>query len=148
MSTYTQLLYHIIFSTMNRKCSLLEKRQEDLFKYIWGIIRNKKCHLYRINGMEDHIHIATDIRPAIALSDFVKDIKVASHDWIKREKIFPHFEAWQKGYATFTFSYRDKDGLINYIRDQKEHHKKTTYKEELKKLLVEWGVEFDEKYLL
>jgi REP element-mobilizing transposase RayT len=98
--------------------------------------------------MEDHIHIATDVRPAIALSDFVKDIKVASHDWIKREKIFPHFEAWQEGYAAFTFSFRDKDRLIDYVKNQKEHHRKTTYKEELKKLLVEWSVEFEEKYLL
>ncbi|MBC8175605.1 MAG: IS200/IS605 family transposase [Candidatus Marinimicrobia bacterium] len=148
MSTYTQILYHIVFSTRNRKRCLSELHCEDLYKYIWGVINNKDCHLYRINGIEDHIHFATSLRPSISLSDFVKDIKVSSSLWIKKEKIFPYFETWQEGYAAFTYSYRDRDILIDYIKNQSKHHRKTTFKEELRKLFVDLGVKFDERYLV
>ncbi len=76
MSTYTQLLYHIVFSTKNRERSLTSDKREDLYRYIWGLLKNKKCHLYRINGVDDHLHIATHLHPTIALSTIVKDIKL------------------------------------------------------------------------
>ncbi|MEQ9313501.1 MAG: transposase [Cytophagales bacterium] len=68
MSTYTQIIYQIVFSTKNRVPVLHKKGRPDLFKYIWGILKNKKCHLYQINGVEDHIHILTHIHPSVALS--------------------------------------------------------------------------------
>lgn len=67
MSTYTQVLYQIVFSTKHRTPSLIEENRERLFKDIWGILNNKNCHLYRINGVEDHLHIATHIHPSVAL---------------------------------------------------------------------------------
>ncbi len=81
----------MVFSTKNRERTLIQSGQENLYRYIWGILKNKKCHLYRINGIEDHIHIATHIHPSIALSDLVKDIKLAASDFIREEKIFPDF---------------------------------------------------------
>ena len=78
MSTYTQILYQIVFSTKNRKKCLIYENQSKLYKYIWGIIKNKKCHLYRIGGVENHIHIITHLHPSIALANFIKDIKIAS----------------------------------------------------------------------
>ena len=73
MSTYTQILYQIVFSTFNRDHTLVNPKRSELFKYIWGILRNKNCHLYRINGVADHVHIVTHIHPLIALSSLVKD---------------------------------------------------------------------------
>lgn len=75
MSTFTQILYHIVFSTKNRERTLSVEKRPDIFKYIWGVIQNKKSHPYWINGVEDHLHIATHIHPTIALAPLIKDIK-------------------------------------------------------------------------
>ena len=72
MGTYRQIFYQIVFGTKYRKPTIEKKHDEELYKYIWGIIKNKKCTLYRINGMEDHIHIMSDIHPSVCLSDYVK----------------------------------------------------------------------------
>lgn len=147
MSTYTQILYQIVFSTKSRKRTLLKENRAELFKYIWGILKNKKCHLYRINGVEDHLHIITHIHPSIALASLVKDIKLASSAYIKKNNLFPGFSGWQEGYAAFTYSIDAKDKLIEYVKNQEAHHKKKAFKEELIGLLLKHGVEFDEKYL-
>ena len=148
MSTYTQILYQIVYSTKNREQTISANKREDLYKYIWGVLKNKKCHLYRIGGISDHLHILTHIHPAISLASLVKDIKLASTDYIKNEKLFLYFSGWQEGYAAFTYAYKDKDVLIEYIKDQETHHHEKTFKEELIDLLTEHGIEFDEKYLL
>ena len=147
MSTYTQILYQLVFSTKSRKRVLIKKDRPRLFKYVWGILENKKCHLYRINGVEDHIHIVTHIHPMIAPAMLIKDIKNSATDFIKRERIFPHFTGWQDGYGAFTYSYKEKDRLIEYVKNQEEHHKIKTFREEYIELLKEHCIEFDEKYL-
>jgi len=148
MSTYTQILYQIIFSTTHRVPSLKAENRIELFKYIWGILKNKKCHLYQIGGVADHLHIITHIHPSTALADLVKDIKLASSEYIKSQKLFSEFNGWQDGYAAFTYSIDAKDSLINYVKNQEEHHKKVNFIDEYKSLLAEHKIEFDEKYLL
>jgi putative transposase len=148
MGSYRQIFYQIVFATKHREPTINEEYEQELFKYIWGIINNKKCHLYRINGMPDHIHIFSDLHPSICLSDYVKDIKVASSIWMKESSQFPNFKAWQDGYGAFTYSIQQKDIVIEYIKNQKEHHQKETFFDEYKRLLSEHGIEFDDKYLL
>jgi putative transposase len=148
MSTYTQICYHLVFSTKNRERTLSSKRREDLYRYIWGIIQNHESHLYRVGGTEDHIHILTTLHPRIALADLVKDIKVGSAHWIAESRVFPRFTHWQEGYAAFTASHAEKARLIEYIKRQPEHHKRISFQDELRNLLVEAGVEFDERYLI
>lgn len=147
MSTFRQIYYQIVFSTKHRKPVLSIKNEDELYKYIWGIVKNKNCKLYRINGMPDHIHLFTDLHPSVSLSSFVKDIKVSTNLWIKQSGLFPDFEEWQSGYGAFTYSEREKDMIINYIKNQKEHHKTESFEDEYKNLLKSHGVEFDEKYL-
>ena len=147
MSTYTQILYQIVFSTKHRKPALAKENRPELFKYIWGLLENKKCHLYRINGVEDHIHIVTHVHPTVAVASLVKDIKIASSGYIKEKGLFPDFENWQVGYGAFTYSYKDKKNLIEYVKNQEAHHQNKTYREELMELLREHGIEFDAKYL-
>ncbi|HFA48801.1 MAG TPA: IS200/IS605 family transposase [Bacteroidetes bacterium] len=147
MSTYTQILYQIVFSTKGRERTLTKKNRPDLFRYIWGILNKKKCHLYRINGVEDHLHIVTHIHPTIAPAYLVKDIKLASSGFIKEKKLFDNFDGWQVGYGAFTYSFSAKNDLIEYVKNQEEHHKTVTYREELIALLKEHGVEYNEKYL-
>lgn len=148
MSSYKQIFYQIVFGTKNREATIAEAHCEDLYKYIWGIIKEKNCKLYRVNGIEDHIHIFSDLHPSISLADYVKDIKVASSIWMKETGYFPDFAGWQVGYGAFTYSIRDKDIIIEYVKNQKEHHKKKNFYDEYKRLLKENGIEFDEKYLL
>ncbi|TVR76140.1 MAG: IS200/IS605 family transposase [Chitinophagaceae bacterium] len=148
MSTYTQILYQIVFSTKSRERVLFKENRPKLFKYIWGILEKKNCHLYRINGVEDHLHILTHIHPTVSLSNLVKDIKLASSDYIKEKQLFTNFGGWQEGYGAFTYSYSEKDRLIEYIKNQEEHHKKVSFKSDFIELLKEHGVEYKEEYLL
>ncbi len=148
MSTYTQILYQIVFSTKNRVPTLEVENRKELFKYIWGVLQNKKCHLYQIGGVEDHLHIITHLHPSIALADLIKDIKLASTENIKERNLFPKFNGWQNGYGAFTYSIKEKENLIAYVKNQEAHHKIKTFKEEYIELLNEHGIEFEEKYLL
>jgi putative transposase len=147
MSTYTQILYQIVFSTKNRECTLKKEDRSELFKSIWGILKNKNCHLYRINGVDDHIHIVTHLHPSVSLAVLVKDIKLGSVSFIKEKGIMTQFNGWQEGYAAFTYHIKLKENLIEYVKNQEEHHKKITYREELMQFFDEHGIEFEEKYL-
>jgi len=148
MTSYRQIIYQIIFRTKYNQKTLKSEHNEKLFKYIWGIIKNKNCHLYRINGMEEHIHILTDLHPSVALADFVRDIKTASSIWVKNSGHFPNFLGWADGYAALTYSYWDKDKLINYIKNQEEHHKTEPFEAEFRRLLEEHNIKIDEQYFL
>jgi len=148
MSTHAQICYHIVFSTKDRQPTLRADRREDLLHYIWGIIKNRHGHLYRINAVEDHLHILSSLHPTVCLADFVKDIKTGSTLWIKDNSVFKSFSHWQEGYGAFTCSRREIDDLIEYIKRQEEHHRRTSFVEEYRKLLEEAGIEFDERYIL
>ena len=96
--------------------------------------------------MEDHLHLLSDLHPSIALADYVRDIKTASSLWLKQHGKFHNFEGWADGYAALTYSWRDKDMIVNYIKNQQDHHKEETFEEELKRLLEEAGIIIDERY--
>jgi putative transposase len=148
MANYTQIIYHLVFSTKNREKTLQAiEKQEELYKFISGLLQNKKCHLYRINGTDDHLHTLTGLHPTICLSDLIKDIKVSTSIWIKDNRIFPNFNGWQEGYGAFTCSFKDKENIIGYIINQKEHHKTESYEDEFRGFLKLAGIEYDEKYL-
>ncbi|MCX6254442.1 MAG: IS200/IS605 family transposase [Bacteroidia bacterium] len=146
--TYTQILYQIVFSTYKREETLAPGSKQELFRYITGILQNKKCHLYRINGVYDHLHMVTHLHPSVSLASLIKDIKLASSEHIKKNKLFPLFNGWQDGYGAFTYSFRDKDRLIEYVKNQDIHHQVKTSRDELVELLDENGIEFDEKYFI
>lgn len=148
MSTYTQILYQVVFSTKQREQVLGKENRPELFKYVWGVLNKNNCHLYRINGVEDHLHIVTHIHPSVSLADLVKDIKIASSVLIKDKQLFKNFNGWQEGYGAFTYSIKEKYKLIEYVKNQEEHHKSISFLDEYKELLKEHEIEFDEKYLL
>ena len=144
MASYRQLYYHIVFGTKFRSRSIPDANCEELYKYIWGFVKNKKSVLYRINGSTDHLHLLVDIHPTIALSTFVKELNVSTSIWLKQQKGFEHFVSWAEGFAAFTISHNDRDRVIEYIKTQKEHHKKINYTDEYKSLLDEFGIQFNE----
>jgi putative transposase len=146
MSSYRQLLYHLVFRTKDSLPTIKQDNADQLYAYITGIIKHKNSHLYRINGVENHLHILTDLHPSIALADFMRDVKVSSSVWMKSSDLFPAFNGWADGYGSFTCSYMDIERLIDYIKNQKEHHKKKTFEDEYRFLLMESGITFDERF--
>jgi len=148
MASYRQILYQLTFHTKNSEKVLKNSGNDELFKYIWGVMKNKNCKLYRINGVEDHVHIVCDLHPSIAMANLVKDIKVASSKWIKEKGIYSNFSNWAESYGAFTLSIREKDTIVKYVMNQQEHHKKESFRDEFIRLLKENGVDFDERYLM
>jgi REP element-mobilizing transposase RayT len=146
MSSYRQLLYHLVFRTKDSLPTIKQDNADQLYAYITGIIKHKNSHLYRINGVENHLHILTDLHPSIALADFIREVKVSSSLWMKSSDLFPGFNGWADGYGSFTCSYMDLGRLIDYIKNQKEHHKKKTFEDEYRFLLMESGITFDERF--
>jgi len=146
MSSYRQLLYHLVFRTKDSLPAIKQDHVDQLYAYLSGIIKNKNSHLYRINGVENHLHILTDLHPSIALADFMRDIKVSSSLWIKSGNLFPAFNGWADGYGSFTCSYKDVGRLIDYIKNQQEHHRKESFEDEYRRLLIESGVKIDKQY--
>jgi putative transposase len=146
MSSYRQILYHIVFRTKDSRKTIKQEHARELYAFIMGYIKNKKGFLYRINGMEEHIHILCDLHPSFALADFMRDMKSSSSGWMKETNKFSNFNGWADGYAAFTYAWKDKNMIVNYIKNQQEHHKKETFEEELKRLLKEFGIDYDEKY--
>ena len=148
MSCYRQVYYHLVFRTQKSEKVFTQEKLPDLYKYIWGIIKEKNCKLFRINGMEDHIHLFTDLAPSIALASLIRDIKTSTSFWIKKNKVFPMFKGWGAGYCALTYSHREKDTIINYIKNQQEHHRKESFREEYRRMIKDSGIDIDERFFL
>ena len=148
MSSYTQLLYQIVFSTKWREKTISDDGAEMLYRFIWGVLKEKNCILYQIGGVEDHLHIVTHIHQSVAVADLVKDIKLSSRAFIKERGILPLFRGWQDGYGAFSYSIHSKEKLVTYVKNQREHHNTQSFVDEYKALLEEHKVDFEEKYLL
>jgi REP element-mobilizing transposase RayT len=147
MSTYTQILYHIVFSTKDRQRTLDLSKKEEILGYLWGVLKNHDSYAYQMNLMEDHVHILCSIHPHRNLSDMVKLLKASTGNWIRSERICPAFTKWQNGYGAFTVSWNEKDTITQYIKNQQKHHQIVDLIAEFKLMLNESGVEFDDKYL-
>ncbi len=146
--SYTRFLYHIVFRT---KCSLNtipESHERDLYAYILGFVNNKNAVLYRIGGMPNHIHMLVDLPPMLSVASFMQELKIATSKWLKTNSEFPDFQGWAEGYAAFTYSLKEKETVINYIKNQKEHHKVETFESEYRRFIEESGIQIDEKYFL
>jgi putative transposase len=146
-NTYSQLYVQIVFAVKGRECFIKESFREELQKYIAGIIENKKQKLYAIYCMPDHVHILISIKPALAVSDLVRDIKANSSSFIKEKKWVNSMFSWQEGFGAFTYHKSQALSVVNYILSQSEHHRKNSFKEEYINFLNEYQIEYDEKYL-
>ncbi|HCY78020.1 MAG TPA: IS200/IS605 family transposase [Ignavibacteriales bacterium] len=147
-NTYTQIHIHIIFAVQYRVALIEESWKNELYKYISGIIKAQKHKLIIINGTSDHIHILIGYKPHQSISDLVQDIKGGSSKWINEKKYLRVKFNWQKGYAAFSYSQSHLIKVINYIKNQEQHHKKKKFIEEYKEFLKAFNVDYDERYIL
>jgi REP element-mobilizing transposase RayT len=146
--SYTTTYYHIIFRTYHSEKTIPIEHERELYAYIYGIAKNLRCQTYRIGGMPDHIHLFVSLPPTLSLSAFMQRIKTSSSKWLKANTNFPDFRGWGHEYAGFSYGFKDKNMIVNYILRQKEHHKRTSFAEEYRNFLEENGVDIDERYFL
>ena len=138
--SYTNLLYHIVYATKERRPLIDLEFQPRLYEYLGGTIRGLKAISLEIGGIEDHVHILAKVPPTIAISDFLEKLKANSSKWAKSVR---RGFGWQDGYSAFTVSESQVERVRNYIRNQSEHHKKVSFRDELIALLEAHGVEYD-----
>ena len=147
VNTYTQIYIHVIFAVQGRQNLIKKENRQELHKYITGIIRNKKQKLIAINSMPDHVHIFIGMKPNIALSDLVRDVKNNSSTFVKEKKWIRGKFNWQEGFGAFSYGHSQIDAVVKYIRNQEAHHARKTFREEYLEMLDKFNVEYDDRYL-
>ena len=145
--TYTKLYVHTIFAVKGRNSIINEKWEEELNKYITGIITKKNQKLLAINSHRDHIHLLINLKPDISLSDLVRDIKNNSTNFVNNQRFVRGKFSWQTGFGAFSYSYSQIDSVIKYIQNQKEHHSRKTFREEYLEFLRKYQIDYNEKYV-
>ena len=146
--SYVSTLYHIVLRTHRSELAIAEEHENELYAYMNGIINSYNGKLYRIGGMPDHVHLLVSLPATLALASFVKELKVSSSKWMKANPHFPKFTGWSQEYAGFTYSIHDRDKIINYIKGQKEHHKKMTLAEEYRRFIEANEVAIDNRFFM
>ncbi len=146
-STLTNLVYHIIFSTKNRKPMLIPELQEELYHYIGGIVKGEGGLLLQIGGMPDHVHLAIKLKPVHSLSEVMQKVKGNSSKWINEQKRLTNKFSWQSGYGAFTVSESQIPTVIQYIKNQETHHEVLSFQDEFIRILERHQVEYDAQYL-
>ncbi len=146
-STFSQIYIQLVFAVKDRNSLINTQWEEQLYKYITGIVRNKEQKMLAINGMPDHIHFLIGMKPSCCLSDLIREIKKSSNDFVKEKKFTPFKFQWQEGYGAFSYSHSGLSTVINYIMNQKQHHKKKSFREEYLEFLEKFQIEYKPEYL-
>src|SRR3569833_310695 len=146
-NTYTQLYIHFVFAVKYRKALINEEWESHLQKYIAGIVQNNGHKLLAINTVPDHLHLFTGLNPTQSISELMRLVKGDSSEFINAKELTTRKFQWQEGYGAFSNSRSQIDGVVKYILNQKEHHRKKTFREEYIEILMHNDVEYDEKYI-
>jgi len=146
-NTFTQIHIHAVFAVQNRTSLIQKSWEEQLYKYIITIIQKYGHKVLSIGGMSDHIHILFGFRPTQALSKLIQEVKRDSSEWINQQHFIYGRFSWQEGYGAFSYSKSHITDVAKYIETQEEHHKKKTFIDEYKKILKDFDLEYDERYI-
>ena len=142
-----KFLVHIVFSTKNRTDLINSEIEGSLFKYIHGIVENNNSKLIAAGGTANHIHLLISLGKKTDVPDLIGDIKRDSSSWIKKQSAELENFYWQKGYGAFSVGQSQVETVANYIRRQKEHHRKRGFEDEFRVLLKKYEIEYDERYV-
>ena len=146
-NTYTQIYIQIVIVVKGRNCLIPDDKKTTLYKYITGIIKNKKHKLIAINGVSNHIHFLIGLNPVESLSGLIKEVKRCSTNFINEQKWVKGKFSWQSGYGGFSYSRSQLNSVIRYIENQEKHHSKRTFKEEYIEMLNKFEVVYNEKFI-
>jgi len=147
-STFTNLLYHIVFSTKDRVPSIHESLRERLYEYMGGILRGEGGVLLEIGGIPDHVHLLVKLKSDMPVAEIVRLSKSNSSKWVNESNGSTGRFAWQTGYAAFSVSESQVARVRRYIQNQESHHAQVSFRDELITLLKKHRIEYDERYLL
>lgn len=146
-NTYSKIYTQIVFAVKGRNNSISETWEDELYKYINGVVRGTSNKFYCIGGMPDHLHLLVSYRPPVRLSDLIRDLKANSSGFVNRKNYLRSVFRWQRGYGAFSYWQSQIPGLIRYIKNQKEHHKRRSFREEYIAMLNKFVIDYDDKYL-
>ena len=145
--TYSQIYIHLVFAVQNRESMIQPAWEEDLYKYITGIVQNKKQKMLAINGMPDHLHLLLNLRPSCCIADLVRETKKSSTVWINEKKLTPCKFNWQEGYGAFSHGHGSVSHVISYVMNQKNHHRHKTFQDEYLGFLEKFDIPHQDEYL-
>jgi REP element-mobilizing transposase RayT len=145
--TFTQLYVQAVFAVRGRENLISPTWAEQLYSYMGSIIKAKKQKPIIINGMPDHVHVFFGLRPGMNVSDLVRDVKSSSTNYINENRLVKGKFFWQEGFGAFSYSHSHIDRVYQYIKNQQEHHRKKSFREEYKELLNRFQIEHDDRYL-
>lgn len=146
-NTYTQLYIHCVFAVKFRAALLDTKWDERLRLYMIAIIQNQGHKMLAINNIPDHFHFFIGLNPKQSISDILRIVKSESSQWINKEGLVKSKFQWQEGYGAFSHSKSQVNNVVQYIKNQQEHHKAVNFLDEYKKMLNDFGVEYEERYI-
>ena len=129
------------------ECLLTEPIRKEVFSYMSGVLTNKQHKSIIVNGYSDHVHVFFGLNPTMSISDIVSDLKRSSSLFINEKKWYKGTFQWQEGYGAFSYSKSYIETVYNYILNQKEHHKKSSFKEEYLDMLKKFDIEYDDRFL-
>lgn len=138
---------HIVFSTKYRQDLIDDNIAPELFNYLGGVCKALECNPIQVGGHLDHVHILCQLSRKVTIADLLEEIKKRSSKWIKTQgEAYAGFY-WQNGYGIFSVNPSEIEIVVNYIKNQKEHHRQKTYQEEFRAFLKKYKVEYDERYV-
>jgi putative transposase len=146
-NTYTQIYIQAVFAVEGRQNLIQPAHNDELQKYITGIVSGQKQKMIAINNMPDHLHLLVGLRPDAALSDLLRDVKAGSSKFINERRWVPGKFSWQEGFGAFSYSRSQLGAVIRYIENQQKHHVKKSFRDEYLELLEKFGVEYDPRYI-
>lgn len=146
-NTYTQISIHAVFAVKGRQNLITKDWRDSLHKYISGIITDEGAVSLAVGGWKDHVHAFFGLQPVLSIADLLQKIKAGSSGWVNKEHFVKGKFQWQAGYGAFSYARSQRDTVIKYIMNQEAHHRKETFKEEYAKMLHNFKVEYNEKYL-
>jgi REP element-mobilizing transposase RayT len=147
-NTYHQVYVQTIFAPKYREATIKKEWQRELFAVIGNLINETGCKNYIVNGVEDHVHCFLGLKPTVCISDLMKSVKAKSSKHVNDEHLTRARFEWQEGYGAFSYCHSERDQVYQYILNQESHHKKENFQAEYRRFLTEFGIEFEEQYIL
>ncbi len=146
-NTFSQIYLQFVFAVKGRQSLIHKDHKTELHKYMTALVQARKAKMLAIHCMPDHTHLFVGFKPSVLISDFVKEIKVESNEFIVNKKWIKGRFNWQDGYGVFSYGHSQIDRVCKYIFDQEAHHRKKTFREEYNEFLKKFAIPFEERYL-
>jgi len=145
-NTFSQIYLQFIFAVRQRESLITKEHKEELHKYISGLVQHRNAKMLAVHCMPDHTHLFVGLKPTILISDFVKEIKVESNEFINYKKGVRGKFSWQEGYGVFSYSHSHIDTVVNYLLNHETHHQRKSFKQEYHEFLRNFDIPFEERY--